>query len=321
VQLILKHRDPLDIMMGYANIAEGAIMALAEAATREFELAHGRVEGGELLILGLGRLGGRALTHASDLDLIFLFDAPEGAVSVGARPLGATDYFNRLASRVVAALSVPTAAGPLYDVDTRLRPQGAKGMLAVRLDSFEAYQRDEAWTWEHMALLRARPLHGSAQCRARLDALVKSILGMERDPAKVRADAAAMRADMARHKPPSGPLDIKLGPGGLVDLEFAIHALQLIHRTGFDPRLEIAIADLVAAGQIDAQADADLRLLSRILVTTRLVAPHGGMPEAESRTLVAEVCGYSDWDSLLAAHAQARQRVSDLWHQVTEGEQ
>ncbi|MCY7279957.1 MAG: bifunctional [glutamine synthetase] adenylyltransferase/[glutamine synthetase]-adenylyl-L-tyrosine phosphorylase [Sphingomonas bacterium] len=318
VQLIARHRDPLDLTMGYAAVAEGAIVALADAARAEFEVAHGRVPGGELMILGLGRLGGMALTHASDLDLIFLFDAPDDAVSDGERSLGATDYFNRLAKRVVAALSVATAAGPLYDVDTRLRPQGEKGMLAVRLDSFEAYQREEAWTWEHMALLRARPLYGTEGGRAKLAATVARVLGMVRDPAKVRADAAKMRADMAEHKPPAGPLDIKLGAGGLVDLEFAVHTLQLVHRIGFDPRLEVAIAALAEAGLIDARADPDLRLLSRILVTSRLVTPGGGVPEVESQALVAEACGHADWASLLEAHDAARQRIADLWAKTKE---
>ena len=321
VQLILKHRDPLDIMMGYANVAEGAIQALARATIAEFEREHGRVAGGELLILGLGRLGGRALTHASDLDLIFIFDAAEGAMSDAARPRSATDYYNRLARRIVTALSVPTASGPLYDVDTRLRPQGAEGMMAVRLDAFAAYQQSEAWTWEHMALLRARPVHGSPAGRKRLQAAIKAVLGLPRDAANVRADAGKMRADMARHKPPSGPLDIKLGPGGLVDLEFAVHVLQLTNGIGFDPRLEFAIAALVEAGLLGTEADADLRLLSRILVTMRLVAPDGGVPAAESRALVAEVCGHADWDALLAAHDAARQRIAALWARVKEGEQ
>ena len=320
VQLILKHRDPLDIMMGYANVAEGAIMALAQATTAEFAQLHGEVDGSELLILGLGRLGGRALTHASDLDLIFIFDAPEGSHSDGAKPLSATDYFNRLARRIVAALSVPTASGPLYDVDTRLRPQGAEGMMAVRLAAFAAYQRDEAWTWEHMALLRARPVHGSEAGRDRLQATIAAVLGSPHDPAKVRDDAARMRADMEKHKPPSGPLDIKLGPGGLVDLEFAVHVLQLTHGVGFDPRLEFAMGALVDAGLLDSQADPDLRLLSRILVTMRLVAPEGSVPPPESRPLVAEVCGYPDWDTLLAAHDEARQRVAVLWTRIKEGE-
>ena len=320
VQLILKHRDPLDIMMGYANVAEGAIQALAEATTREFEQLHGRIDGGELLILGLGRLGGRALTHASDLDLIFIFDAPEDSTSNGAKPLSATDYYNRLARRMVTALSVPTASGPLYDVDTRLRPQGKEGMMAVRLDAFADYQHREAWTWEHMALLRARPVHGSENARAKVDAAIQGVLGSDHDPAKVRADAAQMRADMARHKPPSGPLDIKLGPGGLVDLEFAVHTLQLTTAIGFDPRLERAIAALVEAGHLTMQVDMDLRLLSRILVTMRLVAPDGSVPPSESQPLVAEVCGYPDWDALLAAHDEARQRVAALWARVKEGE-
>jgi glutamate-ammonia-ligase adenylyltransferase len=319
VQLILKHRDPLDIMMGYANVAEAAIMTLAEATTREFEQLHGTIDGGELMILGLGRLGGRALTHASDLDLTYISDAPHGSSSTGANPLSATDYYNRLARRVVTALSVSTASGPLYDVDTRLRPQGAEGMMAVRLDAFLAYQRDEAWTWEHMALLRTRPVHGSADGRSRLDSAIKAVLGTARDAAKIRADAAKMRADMALHKPPSGPLDIKLGPGGLVDLEFAVHTLQLSHGFGFDPRLEYAVGAMVGAGHLTPQTDADLRLLSRILVTMRLVAPDGSVPPAESRPLVAEVCGYADWDALLAAHDAARQRVAALWDRVKEG--
>ena len=170
VQLIAAHADPLDLAMGYSNVAEGTIVAMADLASDEFAKTHGRIEGGELMILALGRLGGRALTHASDLDVIYVYDAPAGAMSDGDKPLSATDYFNRLANRVTAAVSVPTAAGPLYDVDTRLRPQGGEGMLAVSLEGFLNYQRNEAWTWEHMALCRARPIYGSdgkarAACR------------------------------------------------------------------------------------------------------------------------------------------------------------
>ncbi|WP_310467034.1 bifunctional [glutamine synthetase] adenylyltransferase/[glutamine synthetase]-adenylyl-L-tyrosine phosphorylase [Sphingomonas sp.] len=317
-QLVAGHADALDVALGYSNVAEGTVVALAELAAREFAAAHGVIKHAELLILGLGRLGGRALTHASDLDIIYLFDAPEGAVSEGAKPLGATDYFNRLANRVTAALSVPTAAGPLYDVDTRLRPQGAKGMLAVPLHGFIDYQRDEAWTWEHMALCRARPVFGSAKGQAKLAAAVKSILCKQRDSATVRADAAKMRSEMLQHKPPSGPLDIKLGPGGLVDLEFAVHTLQLIHHEGLDPRLEYAIAGLAEADLIDPAFDPDLRLLSRMLVVMRLVSPDGGEPAGQSRALTAALCGHDDWDALLAAHDAARHRIADLWNKVKD---
>jgi len=318
VQLLAAHRDPITIAEGYSDLAEAAIVALSENVAREFALTHGEVPGGELAILGLGRLGGRALTHASDLDLIYLFDAPPGARSDGPKPLPATDYYNRLASRIGAALGTPTAAGPLYDIDTRLRPQGAQGMLAVSLDAFEAYQRSEAWTWEHMALCRARPLTGSDAARAKVRDLVRTILKSEKDPAKVRADAVSMRAEIARHKPPAGPLDIKLGDGGLVDLEFAVHTLQLMHRIGLDPRLEVALAELVNAGLVDEQADPDLRLLSRLLVVLRLVGTQGMEPAEESRPLVATLCGCPDWPALLAAIGDARQRIAARWAAVKE---
>ena len=318
VQLLVAHRDPLVIAEAYSDLAEAAVVALAEAVQVEFARTHGDVPGGELIILGLGRLGGRALTHASDLDLIYLYDAPADARATGAKSLSATDYFNRLASRVTAALGTPTAAGPLYDVDTRLRPQGAQGMLAVSLTSFEAYQRGEAWTWEHMALCRARPLTGSSAAQAKVCDLVKSILATPRDAAKTRADATAMRAEIARHKPPAGALDIKLGSGGLVDLEFAVHTLQLVHRVGLDPGLEVALAALVAAGHIDAGADPDLRLLSRVLVVLRLVAAEGMEPAAASQALVATLCLQPDWATLLAAVDAARQRIAARWAAVRE---
>jgi len=316
VQLLAAHRDPIIIAEGYSDLAEAAVVALAELVAQEFRNTHGEVPDSELVVLGLGRLGGRALTHASDLDLIYLFDAPQGAQSNGSKPLPATDYYNRLASRIGAALGTPTAAGPLYEVDTRLRPQGAQGMLAVSLAAFEEYQRNEAWTWEHMALCRARPLTGSGQAREKVRQIICTILERPNDPARIRADAASMRDEMARHKPPAGPLDIKLGPGGLVDLEFTVHTLQLTSRSGLDPRLEVALEALVGLGLIDKGADPDLRLLSRMLVVLRLVGSKGMEPAEESRELVATLCGYEDWPSLLAAVDAARQRIAARWEQV-----
>jgi glutamate-ammonia-ligase adenylyltransferase len=272
VQLLAGLGDALDVAKGYSDVAEGTIVALADAAEAEFQEAHGSIAGGELLMLALGRLAGQSLTHVSDLDVVYIFDAPPGAVSDGRRSLSATDYYNRLANRITAALSVPTAAGPLYDVDTRLRPQGVKGMLAVSLQGFSEYQRNEAWTWEHMALCRSRPVRGSAEGRARLAKAVEAVLKAPHDPEKVRSDAARMRQDMAQHKPPSGPLDIKLGAGGLVDLEFSIHTLQLSNGVGLDPRLEHAIASLSAAGLMESARQSDLCLLARMLVVMRLVA-------------------------------------------------
>ena len=319
VQLIVAHTDPLEVTEGYSRVAEATIGVLAAAAVAEFEQTHGRVPGSELLILGLGRLGGEALTHASDLDLIYLFSGTHEAESNGPRPLRATDYFNRLAPRVTAALSVPTAAGPLYDVDTRLRPSGKDGMLAVSLESFARYQSEQAWTWEHMALTRGRPVFGSAEGRAALEAVIRETLDRPRDPAKLVADVVAMRQEMNSHKPPSGPFDLKLGAGGLVDLEFAVHALQLRHRIGLDPHLEVALAALEQAGLVGAEVDPALRLLTRMLVMSRLVAPTSAEPPDATKPLVAHACGHSDWESLIRAHDSARGAVSDLWARVSAG--
>ena len=316
VQLIVAHRDALEVAEGYSRVAEAAINILADATVAEFERAHGRVPGSELLILGLGRLGGEALTHASDLDLVFLFSGTHDAESDGTKPLRATDYFNRLAPRVTAALSVPTAAGPLYEVDTRLRPSGKDGMIAVSVASFAEYQQERAWTWEHMALTRARPVYGSAKTRAEIEQVIDRALRKPRDPAALIADAVAMRREMAAHKPPSGPFDIKLGEGGLVDLEFAVHALQLKHGIGLHPRLEHALSDLAGAGLVPGDTEPAARLLTKMLVMFRLVSPSAEEPPPASRDLIARACGLADWQTLLAAHDQARQRIGALWREV-----
>jgi glutamate-ammonia-ligase adenylyltransferase len=189
-------------------------------------------------------------------------------------------------------------------------------MLAVSLEGFETYQREQAWTWEHMALLRARAVYGSAAGRAALEAAIAAVLRRPRDPAKTVADAVRMRSEIARHKPPAGPFDIKKGPGGLIDLEFAVHVLQLTTGIGLDPRIENALADLHAAGLVGAEIDPALRLLTRMLVMFRLVAPEAHAPPEATRPLVARACGLPDWDSLLAAQDHARQSISQLWARV-----
>jgi glutamate-ammonia-ligase adenylyltransferase len=192
-------------------------------------------------------------------------------------------------------------------------------MLVVSLDAFEHYQREEAWTWEHMALCRARPVFGSAGTRDRVAAVIDEILRIKRDPAKVIADAAKMRAEMEKHKPARSTLDVKLGSGGLVDLEFAVHVLQLTRHVGFDPRLEFALAELHVEGLVDRKVVAAQKLLTRMLVMMRLVAPGDVKPTAETWQLVAEACGAENWDALLAEHDAARQSIAELWNGIKQG--
>lgn len=316
VQLIEGRHDPVAIAGGYARVAEAAIIRLANCAVHEFTLVHGKIADSEPVILALGRLGGGALTHASDLDLIFLFSGEIGEESDGARPLGSTQYYNRLAQRIIAALSVPTAAGALYEVDTRLRPNGAQGLLAVSFTSFAEYQRDQAWTWEHMALCRARVVYGSEQARATLGDIVAKVLHTPRDADAIAASALKMRTDIAAHKRPIGPLDVKLLPGGLVDIEFIVHTLQLQHRTGFDPDLRLALADLVEAGLVDTALKDAHDLLTRLLVTLRLVAPDCTEPAPASQVLIARACGCATWNDLLTTVEAARGHVVAQWNKV-----
>lgn len=319
-QIVAGASDPLEVSAGYARIAEAAIEVLATATVAEFENAHGRVPDSELVILALGRMGGQALTHASDLDLVYLFTGDYAAESDGAKPLGAVVYYNRLAQRVTAALSVATAAGPLYEVDTRLRPSGAQGPLSVSLDGFARYQREDAWTWEHMALTRARPVFGSSAARGAVQAIVDDVLNGARPERDILGDAIRMREEMATHKPPAGPLDAKLLPGGLVDLEFAVHVLQLRHKTAFTPRLREAIRLLAAKGLMPETMTAAHALLSRLLVTLRLVAPDAQPPAETTQALIARAVGLESWDAVIASLDATRQEVSACWAAIRAGD-
>ena len=313
VQLVEARHDPLAIAAGLARVAEAALATGATAATEEFQAVHGRIPGGDLLILGLGRLGGGALTHASDLDVIYLFTGEIGVESDGQRPLTASLYFNRLAQRVTAALSVPTAAGALYEIDTRLRPQGTQGPLAVSLDSFARYQRKDAWTWEHMALARARPLFGPPDAQAALQTIINDVLRQERDPDKLRADVLKMRGEIAANKRPAGPLDAKLQRGGLVDCEFIVHYLQLRERTAFTPDLSRAIGELAGARLLPDSFATHHDLLTRLLVAARLLAPDGQPPSEGAQQVLAAACGVDDFGALLRAVDEARHGVTEAW--------
>jgi glutamate-ammonia-ligase adenylyltransferase len=211
---------------------------------------------------------------------------------------------------------VPTAEGALYEVDTRLRPSGAQGPLAVSLGSFARYQREDAWTWEHMALCRARPVFGPEQARHELATIVREVLETPRDPVKLRGDVLAMRGEISAHKPPAGPLDAKLLRGGLVDCEFIIHYLQLRDRIAFRPALHEAIADLVGAGNLPHTFAASHLLLARLLVAARLFAPDGAEPPPVAQAALARACEQPDYAALLRALAEARQGVAQCWAEL-----
>ncbi|MCO6048658.1 bifunctional [glutamine synthetase] adenylyltransferase/[glutamine synthetase]-adenylyl-L-tyrosine phosphorylase [Mesorhizobium sp. RP14(2022)] len=213
----------------FSDLADLVIAFALDAVTDEFALRHGCVARGRVALLGMGKLGSRELTAGSDIDLILLYDHDHEALeSDGAKGLAPAHYYARLTQRLIAALSAPTAEGVLYEIDLRLRPSGNKGPVAVPIDAFSRYQRSEAWTWEHMALTRARPVAGDASLCAQLDAEVVAIVASPRDTKKVRKDAAEMRRILLEEKPPRDLWDIKLAAGGLVDLEFIAQVGKLV---------------------------------------------------------------------------------------------
>ncbi|RIV83682.1 bifunctional [glutamate--ammonia ligase]-adenylyl-L-tyrosine phosphorylase/[glutamate--ammonia-ligase] adenylyltransferase [Aurantiacibacter zhengii] len=314
-QMVECRHDPLDIAEGLCRVAEAAVRTGADAAIADFREKHGEIPGSELVILGLGRLGGGALTHASDLDVVFLFTDPAewGAESDGERPLSTALYYNRLAARVTAALSVPTAEGALYEIDTRLRPQGAQGPLATGFEAFERYQHDSAWTWEHMALARARPIYGSPAAQIRLCEMIDDVLCKPRDPDTLKTEVLHMRGEMLAAKPPTGPLDVKLMRGGLIDSEFLVHYLQLRERLGFDPAMEKAIGTLASAGHLPESYVHHHLAITRYLVAVRLFAPDGAEPAEAHRAVLAEACGQDSYKALLQSLDEARQGIATQW--------
>jgi glutamate-ammonia-ligase adenylyltransferase len=222
--------SPEEVGQAYAAVAQAVIGLSLEAVEAEFAAQHGRVPGGRAVVLGLGRLGAREMTATSDLDLIVLYDFDEGrAMSDGARSLEAVVYYTRLTQRLVSALTVPTRRGRLYEVDMRLRPSGSKGPVATQFRSFLAYHDGDAETWERMALTRARAIAGDAEFAEEVEAAIAGILQRPRQARELAADVVSMRSLIAEEKGDTGPWDLKMAPGGIVDLEFIAQYLVLAH--------------------------------------------------------------------------------------------
>ena len=251
-------------------VGEAAICALLPAVERDFARRFGRVPGGQFAVLALGKLGGREMLPNSDLDLIFTYEhEPETEGSEGGpRSLAPSEYFIRLSHQVVAALTTPGRDGRPFEVDMRLRPSGNKGPVAVRLSTFARYHAEEAWTWERMALTRARVIAGPAALTKRIEAALDTALTEPRDAAAVLKDAAQMRARMLRELPGDGPWDLKAMPGGLVEVEFIAQALTVAH-AAHHPRLlrrttRLVLGELGRAGLIEEREAATLIQAERL---------------------------------------------------------
>ncbi len=237
-------------------LADATLAVMVPRVLADFARRFGRVPGGALAVVVMGKAGGREMMAGSDLDLIFIYDhPPEVADSRGGRSLPVSQWFVRAVQGCVAALTAPGAEGQMYELDMRLRPSGNKGPLAVSLEGFKRYHHWDAWTWERMALTRARVVAGPPALRKRVRQAIEDAIRRDQEPERVRQNATTMRTRMARDLRPAGPWDVKLRPGGLIDIEFVAQVLQVIQsrESGFrtSPTTHIALQRLGDAGFLD----------------------------------------------------------------------
>ncbi|MEO6300257.1 MAG: glutamine-synthetase adenylyltransferase, partial [Paracoccaceae bacterium] len=259
----------------YADLAEAVIAALWPLVAAEFAVRHGPPPGRGAVVVGMGSLGAGRLNAQSDLDLLVIYDAAGVEFSAGNRPLAARAYYARLTQALVTALTAQMAQGRLYEVDMRLRPSGRQGPVATSVGSFMAYQRDEAWTWEHLALTRARVLAGDAGLEAEVETFRQALLAKKADGIKVQSDVAEMRARLAEAKPAVGAWEAKLGPGRMMDVELLAQMMALM--AGSPARgVERQLAAGVKAGNLSQTDETVLlnayRLCWRLQAGSRLLS-------------------------------------------------
>ncbi|MCI0466261.1 MAG: bifunctional [glutamine synthetase] adenylyltransferase/[glutamine synthetase]-adenylyl-L-tyrosine phosphorylase [Beijerinckiaceae bacterium] len=319
--------EPSEAAQAYSALASCVIEVCFAQAERAFAKEHGHISNGSLIVLGLGKLGSREMTAASDLDLLFIYDFdPSRPESDGRRPLHAVQYYTRFAQRLISALTVATRRGRLYDVDMRLRPSGRQGPLATQLSHFVEYQSKQAETWEHMALTRARAIAGDRQLKEQAGEAIRAVLMRRRAPA-FRQDVYAMRRLIAQTKGEDDPWDLKLAAGGLIDIEFLAQYAVLRHA---HERPEIvsscalpviesaATLQLLDAGDARALANA-YRLFTAVTQILRLTLDQGSNPreanEAVKRRL-AKVAGQPALRALEGLLGETRAEVRQIFNKV-----
>ncbi|WP_425292650.1 bifunctional [glutamine synthetase] adenylyltransferase/[glutamine synthetase]-adenylyl-L-tyrosine phosphorylase [Agrobacterium larrymoorei] len=300
----------------FTHLADLVIENCLKAVLAEMETAHGTYPSGRVTVVGMGKLGSFELTAGSDVDLILLYDYDDGVTeSDGAKPLDAVRYFTRVTQRLISALSAPTAEGVLYEVDMRLRPSGNKGPVATRIATFEKYQREEAWTWEHLALSRARLICGDVSLIEDAEGIIASVLSQKRDVAKIAADVLEMRKLIGDEKPPANSWDFKLIPGGLVDLEFIAQYLTLVapakelplHKPG---ESTADVLKRIAPAAMDAQAFDDciaaMRLFTELSQIIRLCIDSEFEPKEAPAGLVDLVCRAGDCPDISTLESEVK---------------
>ncbi len=331
VQMLDRRIDPAEAGRPLTDVATVCVRALLPATAREFARNHGAVPDSAFAVVGFGKLGGRELTTESDLDLLFLYEtADEYAESDGPRPLPNQTYYARFCQRFIAALSAPTGEGGLYEVDMRLRPAGVSGPIATSLAAFTRYQHEQAWTWEHLALTRARVIAAPAPFAARIERTIASVLTREREPDRLVCAVADMRDRMERELSADDFWSIKRFRGGMIDIEFIAQYLQLRHAHRHPDVLSTdtvdALGRLAAAGCLDRTAAGDLidamTLWRRLQGTVRLAFGGGVAGRDQSparREFVARALGMADHAALERTSLAAADRTRRHFEEIVAG--
>jgi glutamate-ammonia-ligase adenylyltransferase len=314
----------------FATLSDVLIRALHVRVEADFAAVHGRVRGQETAIMALGRLGAREMTASSDLDLMVIYDfAAEHPNSDGERPLYGAQYFARLTQRLISALTARTNYGVLYEVDMRLRPSGRSGPLATHIDSFVDYQQNHAWTWEHMALARARVVSASPAFQARIEAAIAEVLQRPRDARATAGDVMEMRTAIAAEKGDADPWDFKYASGGLVDIEFVAQYLQLVHGETQPEILDTSTARTLEkaarAGVLKAE-DADVlrpavALFHDLIQILRLCLPSAFDPKTANAgvlALLARAADLPDFPALQAHVVETERQVRACFRRILE---
>jgi len=315
-----------------ADIADVSLSMLWPRVKAEFSARHGGFEGSGFAVVAMGKLGSREMTITSDLDLVFVYEKPEGQLeSDGEKGLDPTTYYARLSQRMINAVTAQTAEGMLYEIDMRLRPSGNAGPVASTLDAFRRYYEEDAWTWELMALTRARVVAGDPDFAEKVRAAICDILCRPRDAEALRANIAEMRERLYRDKPAAGAWDVKMRAGGLIDCEFLTQYWVLLH-AATHPGLLLGATDhvlraLEEQGLIGENTAEDLieavHLMRGLLGYTRLTMGNTALTDAAMEVAspaihegLAGVIGARSLVALRTAVEEAAQRVARLTEEV-----
>jgi glutamate-ammonia-ligase adenylyltransferase len=297
--LMLRRLAGLEVVeAAYSDLAQAVVQGLLPWVERDVVRRFGQFERQEVSILAMGKLGSRQMTATSDLDLIILYDV-EGEVSDGRKSLSPSQYFARLTQTLITALSSPMSEGELYEVDMRLRPSGRQGPVATSVAGFEAYQKEKAWTWEHLALTRGRVIAGASDG---VEAVRATVLALPRGKTEVAKDVADMRVRLSAAKGSQATVwDVKDLAGGILDIELLAQMVALVSGSDVrDPRLQLALS---FDPDVRALAGAH-ELLCSVQQAQRLVMEGAFEPEKLGRdgmAFVVAVSGFEDESALRVA--------------------